>query len=99
MDFSNQEKVNQIKSKDLLDNIKSKYFIDKIFDHLKKSRYLEIIKCSKKIQHLLNLNLKSYKEFSKKFTPIEIELIPIKKSQCNFINPISEEQVPYYHIY
>ena len=61
MDFYNQAKINQIKVNDLLSNIKSKYIVYKIFEHLKKSRYLEIIKYNKKIQNLLSLNINNYK--------------------------------------
>ena len=33
-----------------------------------------IIKCNKKIQNRLNINIKDYKEYSEIYTPIEIEL-------------------------
>ena len=47
--ISNNEKLNQVKLKDILDNIKSVYFLEKIFDNMKKNKSLEIIKYIKKL--------------------------------------------------
>ena len=49
------EKSEQAKSKVALENIKSVYFLPKIFEIMKKRRTLEIIKCNKKLQKLLNI--------------------------------------------
>ena len=58
---------------------------------LKKNKYLKIIKPNKEIQKRLNININNYKEFSELYTPIEIELIPVKDIYDKFIN-IPEEK-------
>ena len=50
------EKLNQIKTKVDFDNLKSDYFLIKIFDIMKRNRSLEITKYNKKLQKRLNLN-------------------------------------------
>ena len=59
---------------------------------------LEIVKYNKKIQNRLNLCIKDYKENYEIFSPIDIEIIPIKKKYSNFIN-LNENDKLYYHIY
>ena len=51
-----------------------------------KKKELEIVKYNKKIQNRLNLSVKDYKEYSETFTPIEIEIIPVKGKYGEFIN-------------
>ena len=75
--------------------IKSKYILEKIFDNLQKRKFLKIIKCSKKIQKLLNINIDYYKEYS----IIGIEIIPIRNKYGKFINIIDNEDRKYYHIF
>ena len=50
------EKLNKIKTKVDFDNLKSDYFLIKIFDIMKRNRSLEITKYNKKLQKRLNLN-------------------------------------------
>jgi hypothetical protein len=64
-------------SKDKLENIKSKFRLNQIFDCLKRNRFLEIIKYNKMIQKRLDLGLEKYKEYCEIFSSIKIELIPI----------------------
>ena len=63
-----------------------------------KKKKLAIVKYNKKIQNRLNLSIKNYKEYSETFTPIEIEIIPVKGKYGEFIN-IDENDKLYYHIY
>ena len=87
-----------IKSRDELNNIKSDYFLQKICDYLNRKKSLEIFKYNKNIQKRLNININNYKEYSEIYTSIEIELIPIKNSDGEFIN-IRENEKKYFHIY
>ena len=81
-----------------LKNISSKYIMQKIFDNLIKLKKLLIIKYNKNIQKRLNLIINDYKEYSEKYTPIEIEIMPIKSQYGTFIN-IPKDKESYYHIY
>ena len=81
----------QIKSKSDFDNINSSYIFQKIFDFLKQNKFLKIIKPNKEIQKRLNININNYKVFSELYTPIEIELTPVKDIYDKFIN-IPEEK-------
>ena len=58
----------------ILENIKSRYILSKIYDNMTKKKKLEIVKYNKRIQNRLNLDIKDYKEYRE----IEIEIIPIK---------------------
>ena len=93
----------KIKRKDLFKNLKSDYFLIKIFDNLIKRKILDIIKYNKNIQDRLKININDYKEYSERFSSIEIEIIPeigkFRKpyqDKYYFINTSKEK---YYHIY
>ena len=92
------EKLNLIKSKNNLINIKSDYFLQKLFDNMQKRISLKIIKCNMNIQKRLNVNINNYKDFSEKFSSIELEIIPIENKYGSFIK-IKEEDRKYFHIY
>ena len=80
----------------IIENIKSRYILSKIYNNMTKIKKLVIVKYNKKIQNRLNLNVNDYKECCK----IEIEIIPVK-GKCKygrFIN-IDENDKLYYHIY
>ena len=81
-----------------LENIKSKYNIQNVFNNLSKKKFFEIIKQNNKIKERLDINIKDYKEYSETYTSIEIEIIPIRNKHGQFIN-INEEDELYYHIY
>ena len=99
MKDTNMPKDNKdIKSKDELNNIKSDYFLQKLFAYLSRKKSLEIFKYNKNIQKRLNININNYKEYSEIYSSIEIELIPIENSEGEFIN-IPEDEEEYYHIY
>ena len=82
-----------------LENIKSDYFLRKIYDNMNKKKSLEIVKYNKKIQNRLNIKIRDYKEYSETFTSIEMEIIPRKNIYGRFINIINENDELYYHIY
>ena len=82
----------------IIENIKSRYILSKIYNNMTKKKKLEIVKYNKKIQNRINLNVKDYKEYSETFTPIEIEIIPTKDKCGKFIN-INKNNELYYHIY
>ena len=67
MNYRNISKKDQTND---FDNLKSDYFLRKLFDILKENKSLEIIKYNKKLQKRLNISIDNYKECSK----IEIEL-------------------------
>ena len=88
----------QIKSFTKYVNIKADYFLQKVFDNLEKKRTLEIVKNNKNIKKRINLNINDYKEYSEKYSSIEIEIKPVNNKSGKFIN-IKEENEKYYHIY
>ena len=94
------QNLKYINSNANLINIKSAYILKIIFNDLKQNRSLKIIKISKKIQNRLNITIKHYKEYSKIriFSPIEIEVIPAKKTSGHYIIN-KKEKDSYYHIY
>ena len=104
MDSSNNASKENNKAKEsvklnpIMEKIKSRYILSKIYDIMPKKKKLEIIKYNKRIQNRLNLSIKNYKEYSETFTPIEIEIIPTKDKYGKFIY-INENDKLYYHIY
>ena len=67
------------KLKNMLENLKSHYILEIILNYITKKKSLEIIKCNKKIQQRLNINIKDYKNYSEMYSSIEIDIIPIFK--------------------
>ena len=88
----------QIKPKSYLENIKSDYFLQKLFGVSKKIKSLEIAKYNKILQKRLNLCLNDYKEYSQFYSPIVIELGLFDDKYDKFIN-IPNNKKRYYHIY
>ena len=85
-------------SNSILQNIKSNYFLERIYDNILKKKSLEIVIYNKKIQNRINLSIKDYKEYSEKFSSIEIEIIPCNNKYGQFIN-IKENEKIFYHIF
>ena len=79
----------------ILENIKSRYILSKIYDNMTKKKKLEIVKYNKRMQNRMNLSVKDYKEY---YEEIEIEIIPTKDKYGKFIN-INKNVKLYYHIY
>ena len=92
------EKLNIIKTMNKFINIKSDYFIQNLFDNIQKRISLEIIKYNINIQKRLNININNYKDFSEKYSSIELEIIPIQNKYGPFIN-IKKEDKKYFHTY
>ena len=95
-----EDESKQVKSTTDFKNLKSDYFLIKLFDIMKRNKSLEIVKYNKQLQNRLNLSVNDYKEFSQLYSSILIELKPAeKKKKFNkFIN-IPNEVKKYYHIY
>ena len=91
MDSKNISKNEQTKD---LENVKSDYFLLKLFDIMKKNKLLNIIKYNKKLQKRLNLSINVYRDCTK----IEIELKLVDNKYGKFIN-IPDKKKEYYHIY
>ena len=83
----------------IIDNIKSRYILSKIYNNMTIKKKLEIVNYNKKIQNRINLSIKNYKEYSETYTPIEIEIIPIKGKYSRFININEEDKVTKIKIY
>ena len=77
----NNKENESAKPNPIIENIKSRYILSKIYDNMTKKKKLEIVKYNKKIQNRLNLDIKDYKEYSE----IEIEIIPTKDNYGRFI--------------
>jgi len=58
----NNKENESAKTNLIIENIKSRYILSKIYDNIPKRKNLEIVKYNKKIQNRLNLNIKNYKE-------------------------------------
>ena len=78
--------------------MKNDYFIQKFFDYIQKRRTLKTIRYNKSIQKRININIIHYKEYSEKYSSIEIEIKPMENKYGRFIN-INKENEEYYHIY
>ena len=92
------EKLNLIKPKNKYINIKSDYFIQKLFNNMQTKIYLKIIKYNMNIQKRLNININNYKNYSELYSSIELEIIPIQNEYGSFIN-INKKDKKYFHIY
>ena len=90
----NNKENESAKPNPIIDNIKSRYILSKIYNNMTKKKKLKIVKYNKKIQNRLNLSVNDYEEYCK----IEIEIIPIKDKYGKFIN-IKKNDKLYYHIY
>ena len=57
--FKEKNKENEsAKPNPIIENIKSKYILSKIYDNIQKKKMLEMVKYNKKIQNRLNLGIK-----------------------------------------
>ena len=92
------EKLNQNESKNKIINLKSDYFIQKLFAYMQSGITLKIIKCNNNIKKRLNININDYKYFSEKYSSIKLEIISIQNEYGPFIK-IKKEDKKYFHIY
>ena len=96
-----KEDSNLIKQKCKIEDIKSKFVVQKVFANLSKKNLFEIVKYNNKIKTRIDININNYKEFREKYSTIEIELIPIENEKYikgKFIN-IKDEKQLFFHIY
>ena len=75
------------------DNLKSDFFLRKLFDLIKINKSLAIIKHNKKLQKRTKLTFNDYKEFSQLYSSIEIELKISDNKYGKFINIKDNENV------
>ena len=90
--------LNKIKSKDIFNNLKNDYFLQKVFNNLMTKKSLDIIKYNNNLKERINININNYREYSEKYSSIEIEIKPINNEFGEFIN-FSKENKKYFHIY
>ena len=57
-----KEEKNKLKSASKYENIKADYFLEKVFNNLKKGKTLNIVKYNKNIKNRINININNYKE-------------------------------------
>ena len=63
----NKEKVNKIEIIVALGKLKIDYFLQLLFNNLKKKKLLAIIKFNKNIKNRINININDYKGYSEKY--------------------------------
>ena len=98
-DLSNENiELNKEQSKYFFENLNRKYILQKLFDNLYKKKTFKIIKYNNKIKERLEININDYKEYSEKYSSIEIEITPSNNKRGKFINLHKGEEI-YYHIY
>ena len=93
-----RRKSKENNNKNYLKKIKSDYFLEKFLFSLSKKKLLNIIKYNKTTQNILDININNYKKYSEIYSPIEIEIIPVKDKYGTFINMITGFE-RFYHIY
>ena len=79
-------KINQLKSKDKFENIKNDYFLQILFNNVRKKISLGILKYNKYIKSRIKMDIKDYKEYSEKYSSIEIEIKLVNNKYGQFIN-------------
>ena len=79
-------------------HIGCKYTLLWVFNCLPAGRLLKIIKYNKSIQKRTDININHYKVYSEKYSPIELDIVPMKDKYSDFIN-INEKNKKYFHIY
>ena len=67
----NNKENESAKPNPIIENIKSRYILSKIYNNITIKKKLEIVNYNKRIQNRLNLDVKDYKEHSETFTPRE----------------------------
>ena len=59
-DIKDQEQPKLLDSYNMLNNIKSDYFIQKLFDYIHQKKTLKTIKYNKNIQKRMNININNF---------------------------------------
>ena len=87
-----KDKIKQIKSKDKFENLKCDYFLNKLFNNLERKKILNIVKYNKKTKKRMNIINNDFKEYSEKYSSIEIEIKPVNNTYGTFINFKNEDE-------
>ena len=93
--------INKIESKNIFKNLKSNYILKKIFNNVLKKKSFDIIRYNNNFKNRINISIKDYKDYNEYleiYSPIEIEIKPVKDKYGLFIN-YGENNKLYYHIY
>ena len=85
-------------SKCVMDNIKSDFFILRIFDLMPKNISFRFFKYNKKLQERMKLTIKDFIDVYELYAPTKIEITPLQNTYGKFIN-VKENEKKYYHIY
>ena len=88
-----KEMSSNVCKENTLKNINSNYILYNIFSYLNEKKSLEIIKYNNYFQKRLNKDINDYK----RYTQIELEIIPINLEKKNYFIYFNDKQ--YYHIY
>ena len=98
MNFSDSKNISSIKN--ILNTIKSKYILKRIYSNIPKKLFLSIIRYNNQLQHKLDINITDFITLYETYTKIEIEIIPTNKLRKynTFIN-YQKDFESYYHIY
>ena len=59
-----KKELNKKELKNIFTDLKSDYFLQKLFNNLLEKKSLEIIKQNKNIKDRINISIKDYKEYS-----------------------------------
>ena len=96
--ISNVSKMNQFQSKNIFEDLKSDYFLQKVCNYITRKKVLDIMKYNKRLQKRIKLNINDYIQFSQLYSSIIIELNLVENNYDKFIN-ITEKEKEYFHIY
>ena len=68
--FKEKDGKEEIKSREIFNNLKADYFLQKVFYNLKRKTLLNIVKYNKNIKKRININTYNYREYSEKLKEI-----------------------------
>ena len=83
--------ISQMKSKNKYGNLKNDYFLQKVFNNVERKKLLNIVKYNKNIKKRINININDFKEYSEKYSSIEIEIKLVNNKYSKFVNIKDEE--------
>ena len=89
--FKENREISQMKSKNKYEKLKNDYFLQKVFNNVEKKKLLNIVKYNKNIKKRINININDFKEYSEKYSSIEIEIKLVNSKYSKFINIKDED--------
>ena len=92
---------NKSKLRGKIENVKSKYILQKIFNYIIKDKTIKIVKYNKNIKNKININIDDYEKYCWR-EKVEIEIIPAENKYSKFskfINIYDKNKYKYCHIY